>query len=148
MIRMLMTHSNRSQMARRRVRIAPEREDISYWQRCILMMRTSRRRTVRMRAHTTPERADESYSLWRIRTVCIFVTRTMVRVRMSRLIQRDAVSRTTMLVHIPTQPGANLRRRTVEMGAPDVVIAAEDPCRQMRTTPARKCVVVSGVTAY
>jgi len=100
---------------------------------------------VRMRVHTAAERADVSYSLWRIRTVRIFVTRTMVRVmvRMSRLIQRDAVSRATMLVHIPTHSGTKLRRRTVEMGAPDVVIAAEDPRRRMRTTPARKCVAVT-----
>ena len=107
--------------------------------------RISRRRMVRMRVHTAPERADVSYSLWRILTMRIFVTRTMVRVmeRTRRLIQRDAVSRTTMWVHIPMHPGANLRRRTMEMGAPDVIIAAEVPRRQMRTTPARRCVVVT-----
>ena len=31
MIRMLMMRTNRGQMVRRRVRTAPEREDISYW---------------------------------------------------------------------------------------------------------------------
>ena len=78
----------------------------------------------------------------------ILARTTMVRtvMRMIQRIQRaqqGTVSRTTMRVRAVTHPGANLRQRTVEMGAPDDITAAEDPRRRMRMTPVRRCVAVT-----
>ena len=90
--------------------------------------RTRARRQLQLVAHAVGARRRD----------CTSMVRPMVRVmvRTRRLIQRDTVSRTTMRVSIPTHPGANLCRWTVEMGALVVIIAVESPRRRMRTTPA------------
>ena len=139
-----MTHRDmrihRRLRVRMRVRTLSEQGDDRRRSTCILRMRK--------RVRTSAERRDASCRSERIPMMRILARTTMVRtvLRMIQRIQRvqqGAVSRTTMRVRALTHPGANLRQRTVEMDAPDVIIAAEALRRRMLMTPVRRCVAVT-----